>query len=102
MGRETLSQLILKKYVNVDLKKLVGKISNGFDYRFIFLINPDVGPTNNRAERGLREHVVMRKIIGMLRNSRGTSIHERIMTLLATWGQQGLDSLRMLRASLAS
>ncbi|MCJ7443556.1 MAG: IS66 family transposase, partial [Methanotrichaceae archaeon] len=59
-------------------------------------------PTNNRAERALREHVVLRKILGTLRNGKGTSIHERIMTVLATWGQQGLDILQMLRSSLSS
>lgn len=52
--------------------------------------------------RALREHVVLRKILGTLRNSKGTSIHERIMTVLATWGKRELDSLQMLRASLVS
>jgi transposase len=40
--------------------------------------------------------------LGTLRNGKGTSIHERIMTVLATWGQQGLDVLQMLRSSLSS
>ena len=31
-------------------------------------------------------------------NGKGTSIHERIMTVLATWSQQGLNSLQMMRA----
>jgi uncharacterized protein (TIRG00374 family) len=31
-------------------------------------------PTNNRAERALREHVVQRKIGGTLRKGKGTSI----------------------------
>jgi len=61
-----------------------------------------VEPTNNRAERALRPQVVLRKILGTLRNEKGTSIHERIMTTLATWGQKGLDSLQMLTAKLAS
>jgi hypothetical protein len=84
------------------VRKLIGKISNGFDYWFTFIIHPGVEPTNNRAERALREHVILRKIMGTLRNSKGTSIHERIMTVLATWEQQGLNSLQMLRSSLAS
>lgn len=65
-----------------------------------FVIQPGVEPTNNRAERALREHVVLREIIGTLRNSKGTSIRERLMTVLATWSQQGLDSLQMLRLKL--
>ncbi len=102
MARATLKQLITKECVNEKVRKFIGKISNGFEYWFTFVIHPGVEPTNNRAERALREHVVLRKILGTLRNEKGTSIHERIMTMLATWGQMGLDSLQMLRASLTS
>jgi len=102
MAREKLRQLIAKEYISEKVKKLVGKISNGFDYWFTFVINPGVEPTNNRAERALREHVVIRKIVGTLRNDKGTSIHERIMTVLATWEQNGLDCIQMLKSSLTS
>jgi len=53
-------------------------IRNGFECWFTFVIYPVVELTN------LREHVVLRKILGTLRNSEGTSIRERIMTVLAT------------------
>ncbi len=102
MARATLQQWIMKEYVSEKVRKLICKINNGFEYWFTFVIHPGVEPTNNRAERALREHVVLRKILGTLRNGKGTSIHERIMTMLATWGQRGLDSLQMLRASLSS
>ncbi|MEA1945308.1 MAG: transposase, partial [Euryarchaeota archaeon] len=88
-------------YGSEKVEKLIGKIKNGFEYWFTFVIHPGVEPTNNRAERALREHVVQRKIVGTLRNGKGTSIHERIMTVLATWAQQGLNSFRMLRARLS-
>jgi transposase len=101
MARAKLQQWIMKEYISEKLKKLIGKISNGFEYWFTFVIQPGVEPTNNRAERALREHVVQRKIVGTLRNNKGTSIHERIMTVLATWEQRGLNSLQMLRLSLA-
>ena len=60
-----------------------------------------VDPINNRAERALRPHVVLRKILGTLRNRKGTAIHELIMTVLATWGLKGLNNLQMLTAKLA-
>ena len=101
-AREALLYWIEQEYFEVKVKKFIGKISNGFDYWFTFIINPGVEPTNNRAERALRPHVVLRKILGTLRNEKGTSIHERIMTTLATWGQRGLDSLQMLTARLDS
>jgi transposase len=102
MARSTLQQWIMREYAGDKVRKLIGKISNGLDYWLTFIIHPGVEPTNNRAERALREHVILRKIMGTLRNSKGTSIHERIMTVLATWEQQGLNSLQMLRSSLAS
>jgi transposase len=102
LAREALRHWILKEYSIEKVRKFIGKINNGFDYWFTFIINPGVEPTNNRAERALRPHVVLRKILGTLRNDKGTSIHERIMTTLATWGQRGLDSLQMLIAKLAS
>lgn len=101
-AREDLKHLISGAYFDVKVRKFIGKIDNGFDYWFTFIINPGVEPTNNRAERALRPHVVLRKILGTLRNYKGTSIHERIMTALATWGQRGLDSLQMLSIRLSS
>jgi len=102
LAREALKNWIRKEYSVEKVRKFIGKINNGFDYWFTFIINPGVEPTNNRAERALRPHVVLRKILGTLRNDKGTSIHERIMTTLATWGQKGLNSLQMLTTKLAS
>jgi transposase len=102
LARKVLRQWIRKVYSIEEVRKFIGKIYNGFDYWFTFIINPGVEPTNNRAERALRPHVVLRKILGTLRNDKGTSIHERIMTTLATWGQRGLNCLQMLTEKLAS
>ena len=102
LAREALRHWIMKVYLIKKVQKFIGKINNGFEYWFTFIINLGVEPTNNRAERALRPQVVLRKILGTLRNEKGTSIHERIMTTLATWGQNGLNSLQMLMAKLAS
>lgn len=102
MARAVLRQIIGDEYTNEKVRMLIGKISNGFEYWFTFVIHPGVEPTNNKAERAIREHVVQRKIIGTLRNEKGTSIHERLMTVLATWSQLGLDSMQMLRLKLSS
>ena len=97
----TLKRWLNRGYGSEKVEKLIGKIKNGFEYWFTFVTHPGVEPTNNRAERTLREHVVQRKIVGTLRNGKGTSIHERIMTVLATWAQQGLNSFQMMRAMLS-
>jgi transposase len=99
---ETLMQILGGEYTNEKVNKFIGKIHNGFEYWFTFVLHPGVEPTNNRAERALREHVVQRKIIGTLRNGKGTYIHETVMSVLATWAQRGLNSLEMLRLRLES
>lgn len=101
-AKAKLNQLVKGGYANLKVKSFIGKIRNGIEYWFTFVIQPSVEPTNNRAERALRENVVLRKIIGTLRNSKGISIHERLMTVLATWSLQELDSLKMLRLKLSS
>ena len=101
-ARATLQYWIRKEYTSDKVRKLIGKISNGFEHWLTFVLHPGVEPTNNRAERALREHVVLRKILGTLRNEKGTSIHETIMTVLATWEQDGLNKLQMLRSCLSS
>ncbi|PAU78618.1 IS66 family transposase, partial [Halorubrum salipaludis] len=61
-----------------------------------------VSPTNNAAENALREPVVLRKIIGTLRNDRGMFVHETVLSLLATWRQQGRNPYEELRRVVSS
>jgi transposase len=89
-----------RPYKTKEVRRFAAKIRNGIDHWFTFLTTPGVEPTNNRAERALREHVVQRKIIGTFRNGKGTRIHETIMTMLATWKQRGLNPSEALAESL--
>ena len=66
------------------MRRFAAKIPNGIGHWFTFLTVPGVEPTNNMAERALREHVVQRKIMGTFRNGKGTGIYETVMTVLAT------------------
>jgi len=68
---------------------LLGKIKGGIDHWLTFIGEPAVSSTNNAAENALREPVVLRKIIGTLRNDRGMFVHETLLSLLATSRQQG-------------
>lgn len=80
-----------KRYRKTKVRKFIEKIQRGFPYWFTFITTPGVEPTNNRAERALRELVIQRKIIGTLRNEKGIRIYETLPTLLATWKQRGLN-----------
>lgn len=76
---------------------LIGKIAGGLDHWLTFVGEPAVSPTNNAAENALREPVILRKLIGTLRNERGMFVHETVLSLLATWSQQGRNPYDQLR-----
>jgi len=78
-------------YEDEEVTQLAEKIRNGLGCWLTFVTEPDVDSTNNRAERALREQVVMRKIFGGLRSETGVRIHEILSTMVATWERQGLD-----------
>jgi transposase len=63
---------------------------------------PDVAPTNNAVERALRHGVIWRKLCYGTASERGSRFVERILTVIATAGQQGLDLLDFLRAALTA
>jgi len=84
-------QAISRKFTDKKMQKFAKKIDNGFDYWFTFILHPYIEPTNNTAERALRETVVHRKIIGTLRNEKGMFIHETAMSVIATWENMGLN-----------
>ena len=95
----------LRRWLNVtksykEFKTVRTKIENGFEHWFTCIIYPEVEPTNNRAERMLREEVVLRKITGTLRNEKGTTSNEVIMSLITTWKQQSKNPFLELRALL--
>lgn len=83
-----------------ELRKFAVKIKNGVEHRFTFVGNKYVEPTNNRAERALRELIVQRKIIGTLRNEKGVTIMERVNSCIMTWKQKGLVPFNELKAHL--
>lgn len=83
-----------------ELKTVRTKLQNGFDHWFTCILHPEVEPTNNRAERMLREQVVLRKITGTLRNEKGTNANEVMMSLITTWKQQNKNPFLELRALL--
>jgi transposase len=95
-----LEELIRADYKDEEVRKLVEKIRNGLGHWLTFVTEPEVDSTNNRAERALREQVVMRKIFGCFQSAQGVRIHETITSMLATWERQGLDPPEELKSML--
>lgn len=89
---------LTEKYFSYrHLRKVVTTIKNGLNFWFTRIIHPQIEPTNNNGERSLREIVVMKKIIGTLRNQDGADIMAKIMTLISTWRLNGQSPFYSLR-----
>jgi transposase len=97
IARRELEALIERSVPDGPVATLLGKIEGGLDHWLTFVGEPAVSPTNNAAENALREPVVLRKIIGTLRNDRGMFVHETLLSLLATWSQQGRNPYEELK-----
>ena len=92
-----LTSLVERSVAAGPVATLLGKIEGGPDHWLTFVCEPAVSPTNNAAENALREPVVLRKIIGTLRNNRGMFVYETVLSLLAPESQQGRNPYEELQ-----
>jgi len=92
--------LIEKYSAYQHLTKIVTTIKNGLEFWFTRIIHPQIEPTNNNGERSLREMVVIKKIIGTLRNQDGADVMAKMMTLISTWRLNGQNPFYSLKALL--
>lgn len=77
------------------------KLRNAIPALFTCIIHLFVEPTNNIAERALRELIVIRKIIGGLHQETGARTMETITSMLATWKQQGKNPYTALKKAIS-
>ena len=82
------------------MRKLVTLIKNGKEHWFTCVIHPEIEPTNNLAERGIRKFVILEKIMGCLRSEQGKRTTQIMMSLIGTWKLQGLNPYKELKAIL--
>ena len=99
-ARRVMAALAAGPWEREETMRFAGKVMNGLDHWFTFLSVPGCEPTNNRAERALRESVVQRRIMGCFRNGKGTWIYGTVMSVLSTWKQQGRDLPQALGEAL--
>lgn len=90
---------LIKTYSSYNhLATVITTIKNGLDFWFTRIIHPQIEPTNNNGERSLREMVVMKRIMGTLRNQDGADVLAKMMTLISTWRLNGQNPFYSLRA----
>lgn len=71
-----------------ELEKALTYIKNGLGCWYTCLLYPRMEPTNNLGEQAIREHVIIRKIIGTFRSENGSENYQYIASMLATWKLQ--------------
>ncbi|RZB30842.1 MAG: hypothetical protein AEth_00796 [Candidatus Argoarchaeum ethanivorans] len=59
-------------------------------------------PTNNLSKQVIREHVLMRKIIGAFRSKKGAEYYQYIASVFSTWRLQGKDVYDELKELLTN
>ena len=83
-----------------DLAEFMTKLDNAAHDLFLFVVYPWVPPTNNPAEKLLREPVIVRKIRGALRSLRGATALCALLSCKTTWEMHGLRPLAEIRRVL--
>ena len=68
-------------------------LSNAGGDLFRFVLDPKIPPTNNAAERGLREIVMHRKIRGGIRAKETMTWMANFFSCVMTWKNKKLDYL---------
>lgn len=94
-----LEEMVQRYNEFVELKKPLTYIRNGLGSWYTCLLYPGMEPTNNLGEQAIREHVIMRKIIGCFRSVNGAENYQYIASLLASWklqGKNGFEELELL------
>ena len=66
------------------------------DGLWTFLETPGIEPTNNAAERALRQSVIQRKISHGVQSRKGAVCRSRLLTVSTTLRQQGRDVWQFL------
>ena len=79
------------------LQRFVKRLRRHKNEIFTFLDYPNVEYHNNRAERQIRPHVILRKIVFGNRSLEGIKNHEVLMSVIQTAHLRNLDPLKVLR-----
>ena len=83
-----------------DVKRLAERLNRSMDGIFTFLDQPEVEPTNNRAEREIRPAVLIRKTSFQNRSEKGTKCQAVFMSIYRTLKLRGHDPIETMVEAL--
>ena len=95
-----LAEIVEKYNSALHTRPLVTYLKNGLGCWYTCLLYPGMEPTNNLGEQAIREHVIMRKIIGTFRSIKGSENYQYIASMFATWRLQGKNIFEELEKLL--
>jgi len=82
--KNKIDALTRKMYKHTKVDKFVKELRKNRENLFRFACKPEVESTNNRAERGLRHAVVIRKISNGSRSKKGAEITCNLLSVMET------------------
>jgi transposase len=83
-----------------DFKGIITYLNGNLENWFTCVKVEGIEPTNNFAERAIRETVMVRKIIGAFRSETGTQNYETLASVISTWQIKGLEWKKELKQML--
>jgi hypothetical protein len=86
---DNLSETLIRPYKSSHCYKFVNNLLKRENSLFVFVKNPYVESTNNRAERGIRHSVIARKISGGSKSNDGAKTYGILTSVLLTMRQRG-------------
>jgi transposase len=89
--RSQLQKFAQKSWQDADCVRLAKRIDKYLDELVVWLVNPDVAPDNNAAERALRPAVVTRKTSFGSRSKMGAQAFARLLSVIISWGKQDIS-----------
>lgn len=89
--QQRLQDFAQRTWRDADCQRLARRILKYRDELLLWLRNPEVEATNNPAERALRPAVVTRKTSFGSHSKKGALDFARLLSLIRSWEQQGLD-----------
>jgi hypothetical protein len=91
-----------QEYARPDkIRKLAREILNDWSAITAFVNNPDLPPTNNDAERALRDAVIARRISHGTRTEEGSAAFAATLSVMETCRRRGADIWKTLTDILA-
>lgn len=98
--RRRLLRWACREHENKNLKRLSQRFMRHALEMLTFLEEPEVPADNNRAERMIRPHVIIRNRSFQNRSDRGAGAHEVMMSLLHTLRLQDKDPLTFFKKAV--